>query len=250
MTSNQKQAVKHAILLAAGKGTRLLPHTLETPKPLLPVNGRASLDIIFESLAAAGITSATVVTHYLEEQIANFLFQQTWIARVSQCHQEVMDGTASAVRQALTQQQQEGWLKNSDDELPLLVSATDYLTAHDFYSEFLDFHTSHKADISISLKQVPQAELAKRSSVEISEDGSVRRIIEKPAAGKARGKHAANLLFVLPAKVSTYLPDVKMSSRGEFEVQDAINAMLDDGYQGRGLLQETPKEWEPQMAEK
>ena len=250
MTSDQKQPVKHAILLAAGKGKRLLPHTQNTPKPLLPVDGRASLDIIFESLAAAGITSATVVTHYLEEQIADYIRKQTWIADVCRCHQTVMDGTANAVQQALAQSEQNGVQVAINDESPILVSATDYLTAHDFYSEFLNFHASHNAHISVSLKRVPEAELAKRSSVETTDDGRVLRIVEKPAAGKAPGKHSANLMFVLPATVKTYLQDVKQSSRGEFEVQDAINAMLDAGYEGRGLLQETPKEWGPEMAGK
>jgi len=201
MTSDQKQSVTHAVLLAAGKGKRLLPHTLDTPKPLLPVKGRASLDIIFESLAAAGISSATVVTHYLEEQIADYIQKQTWIAEVDQCHQSVMDGTASAVQQALEQSDHNGVQKAMSDDTPLLISATDYLTEHDFYSEFLNFHASHNAHISVSLKRVPEAELTKRSSVEISDDGRVQRIVEKPTAGKAPGKHSANLMFVLPATV-------------------------------------------------
>jgi len=247
MTSDQKPPIKHAILLAAGKGTRLLPHTLHLPKPLLPVDGRASLDIIFESLAIAGIESVTVVTHYLEEQIADYLKQQNWLKEVSQCHQEVMDGTASAVLQALQQQTSQSQAKGTDSEFPLLITATDYLTAHDFYAEFLNFHASHSAQISVSLKRVPKEELSKRSSVEISDDGNIRRIVEKPPEGEVPGKHAANLLFVLPARVHDYLKDVKKSSRGEFEVQDAINAMLKDGHQGRGLLQDTPREWEPNM---
>lgn len=58
-----------AILMAGGKGERLRPMTLKTPKPLLQIEGKAIIDYNVEALAAAGINDITVITNYLAEQL-------------------------------------------------------------------------------------------------------------------------------------------------------------------------------------
>src|SRR6267378_1344578 len=72
-----------AVLLAAGLGTRLRPHTLTTPKPLLPVRGRPILDWTFGALPKS-VTRVIVVVHYLAEKVEEYLRGQTrfkdWVA--------------------------------------------------------------------------------------------------------------------------------------------------------------------------
>lgn len=58
-----------AILMAGGKGERLRPLTLETPKPLLEIDGKAIIDYNIEAIAACGVTDITVCTRYLSEKI-------------------------------------------------------------------------------------------------------------------------------------------------------------------------------------
>lgn len=58
-----------AILMAGGKGERLRPLTLSTPKPLLEIGGKAIIDYNVEALAAVGISDITVSTRYLAEQL-------------------------------------------------------------------------------------------------------------------------------------------------------------------------------------
>lgn len=58
-----------AILMAGGKGERLRPMTLTTPKPLLQIEGKAIIDYNVEALAAVGIDNITVTTRYLAEQL-------------------------------------------------------------------------------------------------------------------------------------------------------------------------------------
>ncbi|HTK77357.1 MAG TPA: sugar phosphate nucleotidyltransferase, partial [Gemmataceae bacterium] len=65
-----------AIILAAGLGTRLRPHTLTTPKPLLPIRSRPILDWTFAALPKP-VSRVVVVTHYLAEQIEAYLKRQT-----------------------------------------------------------------------------------------------------------------------------------------------------------------------------
>ncbi len=61
-----------AVILAAGLGTRLRPHTLQTPKPLLPVQGRPILDWALAALPSA-VDRVVVVVHYLADQVQSYL---------------------------------------------------------------------------------------------------------------------------------------------------------------------------------
>src|SRR5262252_488793 len=86
-----------AIILAAGLGTRLRPHTLTTPKPLLPVQGRPILDWMLGALPKA-VDRVLVVVHYLAGQIESFLRTQTHFERWDVVVQEQPRGTGDALR--------------------------------------------------------------------------------------------------------------------------------------------------------
>jgi len=60
--------VKRAIFIAAGFGSRLVPITLNTPKPLVKVNGRRIIDTLLDAVTAAGIEEIIIVRGYLKEQ--------------------------------------------------------------------------------------------------------------------------------------------------------------------------------------
>lgn len=64
----KRHRVKRAIIMAAGKGTRMQPVTLNTPKPLVKVNGKRMIDTVIEALHQNGITEIYVVVGYLKEK--------------------------------------------------------------------------------------------------------------------------------------------------------------------------------------
>ena len=66
--TEEMHIVKRAIIMAAGIGKRMLPLTLEIPKPLVRVNGIRMIDTVVEGLHANGITEIYVVVGYLKEQ--------------------------------------------------------------------------------------------------------------------------------------------------------------------------------------
>lgn len=235
-----QQTVKTAILLAAGRGARLKPYTDTTPKPLLPYRGKPTLDHVFYGIANSGITQVVVITHHLEEQI------HQWVKENAKRHglatklarQSTLDGTASAVEAALSAAP--AWC-----ESPFLITATDYLVAPAFYSDLVSFHTEHRQPVSISLKQVPKAELGSRSSVRYTEPYHIEEVVEKPPPGQAPSDLAANLIFIVPPTITQHVRAVEPSPRGEREFQSAVNVLLATGVQARGLLQDTPAEWTP-----
>ena len=84
-----------AIILAAGKGTRLRPHTNTMPKPLLPVQGRPILDWIIGALPP--VERLVVVVNYLAEQIEEYLAQQTHVRNWTTVRQAEPRGTGDAL---------------------------------------------------------------------------------------------------------------------------------------------------------
>lgn len=249
--------MKTAVLLAAGRGTRLKPYTDTTPKPLLPVLGAPTLDLYFHALQAAGFERAVLVTHHLAEQIEQYAAKVP-VRFGMQCataHQHLLDGTASALEAAekklLADDQSTplGASQNTSQNTSFLLMATDYLIQPDFISALVNFHHEHNADVSVSLKRVPAEELASRSSVRFDADDNITEIVEKPKPGEAPSDLGANLAFILPATIFSHLPSVSCSARGEREVQSAINTLLASGGSACGLIQETPSEWTPKLLE-
>src|SRR5277367_2366673 len=96
-----------AVIMAAGLGTRLRPHTLTTPKPLLPVRGRPILDWILGALPGK-VDRLVVVVHYLSEQVEQYLNAQRRFAQWTTVFQQQPQGTGDALRQCRQHIRSEG----------------------------------------------------------------------------------------------------------------------------------------------
>src|SRR6185436_15356190 len=86
-----------ALLLAAGLGTRLRPLTDSVPKCLVPVQGRPLLDYWLELLAPGGIERMLINTHYLPQQVRDFVARSRWREGITLVHEEKLLGTGGTV---------------------------------------------------------------------------------------------------------------------------------------------------------
>ena len=225
---------KRAVLLAAGRGKRLRPFTDHTPKPLLPVNGRSTLDYLLCALQNAGVTDVCLVVGHLGEQIEAYVGDgSAWGMRASCVWQTTRKGAAHALETAVA------FLT-----APAFVLASDYLLPANYLQALKTAYLEAETPLAVGLRPLPEGEAASRSSILFDDAGRILEIVEKPAPGTAPSDVGASLIYIVPPDIKQYLPTMQPSSRGEYEFPAIINRMLQDGYAITGLLQDAPKEWE------
>ena len=231
--------IKSAVLLAAGRGKRQRPYTDVTPKPLLEVKGRPTLDFVLRAAAKAGVERVCIVTNHLEEKIFEYVGDGSkWNLSASFAHQSELRGNGDALLSV-----PQSWIQDE----AVMVVATDYILEENSLLELVQAKEKYQADIVMSLKECPLEELAARSSVDVDSDWRVKRIIEKPKREEIMSPYAASILFILPPQIWNYLPNIQPSERGEIEMQAAIDRMIRDGFKAVGVLQPAPEEWKPSL---
>jgi dTDP-glucose pyrophosphorylase len=232
--------IKSAVLLAAGRGKRQRPYTDVTPKPLLAVNGRPTLDFVLHAVAKAGVERICIVTNHLEEKILEYVRDGSkWNLSATFAHQSELRGNGDALMSV-----PQSWIRDE----PVMVLATDYILKENSLLELVRAQEKYQADIAMSLKECPIEELTARSSVDVDSDWRVKRIIEKPKREEIMSPYAASILFILPPQIWEYLQKIKPSERGEIEMQAAIDRMIQDGFKAVGVLQPAPEEWNVEYA--
>lgn len=223
-----------AVVLAAGRGSRLRPFTDGAPKCLFPVNGRPVLEHIFDAITAASIDTVFVVSNHMEDCIAAWLDANAKPnLAVTMCHQPELSGTGPAllcVEQALR-------VLVPLPEL-LLVCAADYAVHTNYFLDLIRFHRSHECPLSVSLREVHAAVIGGSSLVETNRDRTLARILEKPVAIPNGPLLAASLIYIVPLDIFPFVSTTPRSSRGEIELPETINQMIYAGLCARGLVQE------------
>lgn len=195
-----------AIILAAGLGTRLRPHTEKVPKPLLPVQGRPILDWTLGALPAE-VDRVVVVVHYLKEQVEDYLRAQTHFKEHVAVWQQVPRGTGDALLAC------KGHLRGG----PFLVMNGDDL----FGAADLARMVKHPAALLCHEVQEPR----KFGIAFLREDGTLRELIEKPNLG---GPLLANTgAYVFPENV--FENELTLSPRGEYEIVQYVSALAKKG---------------------
>jgi mannose-1-phosphate guanylyltransferase len=118
-----------AILLAGGYGTRLRPITISTPKCLVPIGGRPLLAYWLENLKLAGINSFLINTHYLKEQVEDFVLNSEFRDSVQLVYENELLGTAGTLISNLNFfNGEDGLLIHADNFCDINIE--EFITAH------------------------------------------------------------------------------------------------------------------------
>jgi UDP-N-acetylglucosamine diphosphorylase / glucose-1-phosphate thymidylyltransferase / UDP-N-acetylgalactosamine diphosphorylase / glucosamine-1-phosphate N-acetyltransferase / galactosamine-1-phosphate N-acetyltransferase len=207
--------VNKAIVLAAGKGTRMGDLTQDVPKPMLPLAGKPMIEHILDRLQTAGISEALIVTGYRAEVIEDHLC--SYPLRIQFARQTHINGTGSA---ALLGREFAG----SD---PFLLTFGDIICEPADYeglADMLERDTEAAAVLGVKWADDPWQGAA------VYEDGGVvSRIIEKPPRGTSTTHWNSAGLYSFRPVVFDYLSRLQPSSRGEYELTTAIAEMIEDG---------------------
>src|SRR5579883_2220166 len=188
-----------AIILAAGKGTRLRPHTNTVPKPLLPVQGRPILDWIIGALPP--VDRLVVVVNYLGEQIEDYLAKQTHVRNWAAVRQTEPRGTGDALMACKG--------KVAADRV-MVLNGDDLIGRADL---------ARLARVPVGILAHPVTEPESFGIISRKPDGTLDRLVEKPKGLPA--PQLANIGgYLFPKDVfDLTLP---LSPRGEYEITDAV----------------------------
>jgi len=220
--------VPKGLVLAAGKGTRLRPLTFTRPKHLLPVANRPAIFYVLDYLAQAGVGEVgVVVSPQSGEAIRRALGEGApWGLRLSYVVQEEPKGLAHAVACARP------FL--GDD--PFLVLLGDNLLQGGV-ADALEGWQEGEADALALVKEV--ADPRRFGVVEVDPLDRPLRLVEKPR--DPRSNLAIIGVYLFTPRVHRVIERLKPSARGELELTDALQALLEEGATVR--IRRFPRWW-------
>ena len=198
-----------SVILAAGRGKRMMELTEECPKPLMKVNGKTILEIILKQLSQTGVTEVVIVVKHCKEKIIEKIGNNIYGMKVIYAEQQDTKGTAQAVLTA------EPYIK--DDKF--FVIAGDSLFPTDVL-ERLKNHPNADAVLTVCKIEDPR----KFGTIE-PVNGKVKKIVEK---SENPPSNLANIsIYFFPKAIFNFCKQVPLSPRNEYEITDAIQALID-----------------------
>ena len=208
-------SVKKAVLLAAGKGTRMKELTNELPKPMLEVRGKPILLHIVEGLRTAGVTNFCIIVGYRADVVRDFFGDGSKFGvRVSYATQVVQDGTGKVVELARE-------FAGSD---AFVLSYGDILIDPKNYPRLTDLGD---AEGIVTVKH-NEGEMAKGGCVVVNDRFDLIDLIEKPAGPAPSPWYNAGVYTFRPS-IFDFTARLKLSPRGEYELTDAIRDLARSG---------------------
>ncbi len=205
-----------ALVLSGGKGTRLRPLTFTCAKQLIPVANKPILGYVLDQVAATSIKKIGIITapetgHYVEDYVADGV---NWGLNVCYIPQEPL-GLAHAVKTA----------KRFLAKDSFVMCLGDNVTGQGLQTFVKKFKNEH-LDALIILKEVENP--SSFGIAQLDEKGNIVRLVEKPKT--SIGNLAIIGTYLFSNKIHEAIERIKPSWRGELEITDAIQEMINMGF--------------------
>jgi dTDP-glucose pyrophosphorylase len=220
--------IDRAVLLAAGRGTRMREMTAELPKPMLEVRGRPVLQHIVEGLREAGVRNFRIIVGYHADAVRNFFGDGSrYNAEINYAVQSVQDGTGRVVDLA----------RNFVEESPFILSYGDILVDPANYKRVIDLPDDVEAIITVKRGE----DVTKGGAVFLNEHMELVDLREKSKPGEATSPWYNAGLYAFRSSIFAFTSKLKRSPRGEYELTDAIRELAFSGKKVKAL--ELTGEW-------
>ncbi len=210
-----------AVILAAGGGKRMRPLTYERPKVMLPIAGKPIIEHLLEEVKEAGIDDFIFVVGYHDETIRNYFEKgERWGINIEYVTQKMQLGTADALRRT------EGLVEDKF----VMLNGDIIVGAEDIGRVITD-------EVNITLGVIEVRNPGDYGVVE-TEGEKITKIHEKMRAPPANLINAG--VYLLDENIFTALSKTDKSKRGEFELTDSLQLLIESG---KDILWNKIKHW-------
>jgi glucose-1-phosphate thymidylyltransferase len=203
------------VILAAGKGSRLYPVTHVIPKPLLPLANRPTLEYAFERLREIDVTDVCLVVGENEDKMKAALGHgHQFGIELTYVRQTNPHGLAHAV----------GFAKEFVGDGNFVLYLGDAIYSKGFAPHLKRFLEAGCANLNV----VQPVEDPRRYGVANVDGEKIVKLVEKPEVPESNLAMAGTYFF--GPQIWEVLPDLQPSARGEYEITDAIQLLIDRGH--------------------
>jgi len=220
--------VRKAVLLAAGRGTRMRELTDELPKPMIAVRGKPILLHIVEGLREAGIEQVLIVVGYRADVVRDFFGDGGRLGmRIEYVTQVVQDGTGRVVELARE-------FVGSD---AFVLSYGDILVNPANYRRLVAPAADQEAMVSVKRNE----DVSKGGAVFVNERFELTDLREKPKPGEPTSPWYNAGIYTFRPSIFAFTERLERSPRGEYELTDAIRELAQSGKKVQAM--ELEGEW-------
>ena len=225
-----------AVILAAGKGTRMKELTKELPKPMLEVEGKPILQHIVEGVVSAGVAEICIITGWQAETIEDYFGDGAdFGVRIEYARQLVQDGTGKAPELA------KGFVGDDD----FLLTYGDILVKPETYAAMR--RKFDEGDYQGLLTVTGSEDVTQGGLMFFDDDFVLTRLVEKPTAEQVEALRNEGWLkpgepawynagiYIFRPSLFEHTARLEKSPRGEYELTDALSAMINADEKIAGL---------------
>jgi NDP-sugar pyrophosphorylase family protein len=207
--------IKTAVILAAGRGSRLGRLTESRSKAMLPIVGLPMIQRVLNELTAAGIERVLIVASPKDNELKKYFFGRSQIEVLEQARPL---GSGDALKVCA------GRVNGN-----FVVSACDSIIESSSIRSLINTHIENRANVSVGVMEVAaDVSLESRSVVLLTARSQISRFIEKPSVSERISNYTALPLYVFNENIFGALSKLKPSVRGEFELPTLIGEICHD----------------------